>query len=190
MRSKTVVRSLISGHITVVAHDDGPINLRVPGHRERRVTIAAVPSVLLTMTDREGKDVLVVGDALGRVHVIPLDCATVTSRLDLEAGRVRALAASPTEQGDVVVATSKGMVAVVDLSTSTSSTVAQMDGPVASLRVSEEALIATVRGTHVTLDWQGSTLSTHAPKRPTSRRYPRRRSTLVVGPDHRLIAPM
>ncbi|DAC34513.1 MAG TPA: hypothetical protein D7I05_03805, partial [Candidatus Poseidoniales archaeon] len=65
----------------------------------------AIPSVLLTMNDRKGKDVLVVGDALGRVHVIPLDCATVTSRLDLGAGRVRALAASPTEQGDVVVAT-------------------------------------------------------------------------------------
>ncbi|DAC35957.1 MAG TPA: hypothetical protein D7I05_00620, partial [Candidatus Poseidoniales archaeon] len=105
-------------------------------------------------------------------------------------GRVRALAASPTEQGDVVVATSTGMVAVADLSTSTFSTVAHMDGPVASLRVSEEALIATVRGTHVTLDWQGSTLATHAPKRPTSRRYPRRKSTLVVGPDQRLIAPM
>ena len=53
MRSKTVVRSLISGHTTVVAHDDGSINLRVHGHRERRVTIASVPSVLLTMPNRQ-----------------------------------------------------------------------------------------------------------------------------------------
>ena len=190
MRSKTVVRSLISGHTTVVAHDDGSINLRVPGHRERRVTIASVPSVLLTMPNRQGPDVILVGAAHGRLHVIPMELATVAARIDLNAGRIRALAASPTERGDVVVATSSGAVAVVDLDGETSSILARMDGPVASLRVGEEAIIATVRGTHVTLDWQGATLNTQVPVRPTSRRYPRRRSTLVVGPDHRLIAPM
>ena len=190
MRSKTVVRSLIRGHTTVVAHDDGTINLRVHGHRERRVTIAAIPSVLLTMPDRQGNDLLLVGDALGRLHMIPMDLATVAVRVDLGAGRIRALSASPTERGDVVVATSNGTVAVVDLVKATFSTFVQMDGPVSSLQVGEEAIIATVRGTHVTLDWQGTTLNTHAPTRPTSRRYPRRRSTLVVGPDHRLIAPM
>ena len=190
MRSKTVVRSLISGHTTVVAHDDGSINLRVPGHRERRVTIASIPSVLLTMPNRQGQDVLLVGDAHGRLHVIPMELATVAARIDLNAGRIRALAASPTERGDVMVATSNGTVAVVDLEAETSSTLAHMDGPVASLRVGEDAIIATVRGTHVTLDWQGTTLDTQVPVRPTARRYPRRRSTLVVGPDHRLIAPM
>ena len=190
MRSRTVVRSLINGHTTVVAHDDGSINLRVAGHRERRVSIGAVPSVLLTMTDRQKRELLLVGDALGRVHVVPLDCATVASRIDLNAGRIRALTASPTERGDVVVATSKGSVAVVDLEASTHEEIVRFEGPVASLRVSEEALIATVRGTHVTLDWHGATLSKQVPVRPTSRRYPRRRSTLVVGPDQRLIAPM
>ncbi|DAC16682.1 MAG TPA: hypothetical protein HA276_05285 [Candidatus Poseidoniaceae archaeon] len=190
MRSRTVVRSLISGHTTVVAHDDGSINLRLVGHRERRVTVGAVPSVLLTMTDRQGRDLLLVGDALGRLHVVPMDCATVTSRIDLASGRIRALAASPTERGDVVVATSNGTVAVVDLNESTHVNIARFDGPVGSLQVSEEALIATVRSTHVTLNWDGDTLSEHVPVRPTSRRYPRRRSTLVVGPDQRLIAPM
>ena len=135
MRSKTVVRSLISGHTTVVAHDDGSINLRVPGHRERRVTIASIPSVLLTMPNRQGQDVLLVGDAHGRLHVIPMELATVAARIDLNAGRIRALAASPTERGDVMVATSNGTVAVVDLEAETSSTLAHMDGPVASLRV-------------------------------------------------------
>ena len=119
-----------------------------------------------------------------------MELATVAARIDLNAGRIRALAASPTERGDVVVATSNGAVAVVDLDAETSSILARMDGPVASLRVGEDAIIATVRGTHVTLDWQGATLDTQVPVRPTSRRYPRRRSTLVVGPDHRLIAPM
>ena len=138
MRSKTVVRSLISGHTTVVAHDDGSINLRVPGHRERRVTIASVPSVLLTMPNRQGQDVLLVGDAHGRLHVIPMELATVAARIDLNAGRIRALAASPTERGDVVVATSSGAVAVVELDGETSSILARMDGPVASLRVGEE----------------------------------------------------
>ncbi len=190
MRSKTVVRSLISGHTTVVAHDDGSINLRVSGHRERRVNIASIPSVLLTMPNRQGGDVLLVGDALGRLHMIPMESATVTARVELNAGRIRALAASPTERGDVVVATSNGTVAIVDLEAATFSTLVQMDGPVASLSVGEEDIIATVRGTHVTLDWQGMTLDTYVPVRPTARRYPRRRNTLVVGPDHRLIAPM
>lgn len=190
MRSKTVVRSLISGQTTVVAHDDGTINLRMPGYRERRVTIAAVPSVLLTMPDRQGKDVLLVGDAHGRLHVISMDHATVEVRIDFNAGRIRALAASPTERGDVVVATSNGTVAIVDLAEASFATLSLLDGPVASLRVGEEAIVATVRGTHLTLDWQGTTLDTQVPVRPTSRRYPRRRSTLVVGPDHRLIAPM
>ena len=190
MRSKTVVRSLISGHTTVVAHDDGSINLRVQGHRERRVTIASIPTVLLTMPSRQGEDLLLVGDALGRLHMIPMEHAKVAARIELKAGRIRALAASPTERGDVVVATSNGTVAIVDLEAATFSTLAHMDGPVASLRVGEEAIVTTVRGTHVTLDWQGMTLDTHVPVRPTSRRYPRRRSTLVVGPDHRLIAPM
>ena len=190
MRTKTVVRSLISGHTTIVAHDDGSINLRVPGHRERRVTIASIPSVLLTMPNRQGQDVLLVGDAHGRLHVVPMEHATVAARIELSAGRIRALAASPTERGDVIAATSNGTVAVVDLENEAFRTLAKMDGPVASLRVGEDAIIATVRGTHVTLDWDGATLDTHVPVRPTSRRYPRRRSTLVVGPDHRLIAPM
>ena len=190
MRSKTVVRSLISGHTTIVAHDDGSINLRVPGHRERRVSIASIPSVLLTMPNRQGQDVLLVGDAHGRLHVVPMEHATVAARIELSAGRIRALAASPTERGDVIAATSNGTVAVVDLENEAFRTLAKMDGPVASLRVGEDAIIATVRGTHVTLDWDGATLDTHVPVRPTSRRYPRRRSTLVVGPDHRLIAPM
>ena len=190
MRSKTVVRSLISGHTTIVAHDDGSINLRVPGHRERRVSIASIPSVLLTMPNRQGQDVLLVGDAHGRLHVVPMEHATVAARIELSAGRIRALAASPTERGDVIAATSNGTVAVIDLENEAFRTLAKMDGPVASLRVGEDAIIATVRGTHVTLDWDGATLDTHVPVRPTSRRYPRRRSTLVVGPDHRLIAPM
>ena len=115
MRSRAVVRSLISGHTTVVAHDDSSINLLVPGHRERRVTIASIPSVLLTMPNRQGQDVLLVGGAHGRLHVIPMELATVAARIDLNAGRIRALAASPMERGDVMVATSNGTVAVVDL---------------------------------------------------------------------------
>ena len=76
------------------------------------------------MPNRQGQDVLLVGDAHGRLHVIPMELATVAIRIDLNAGRIRALAASPMERGDVMVATSNGTVAVVDLEAETSSTLA------------------------------------------------------------------
>ena len=182
MHRKTIVRSLLWGRLAVVAYEDGTVTVRTPLERERRLNLACQPSVLLTMIGPDAEDLLLVGDGHGRIHVIELATVALRGRMDFGRGNIRAMAACPTEHGDVVVGTGQGHVFLLKLGSENVVDLAALDGPVSILKPEEGSLCATVRGVQVRMMWNGEVLARVEPAEVT-RRFPRHRNTLIAGYD-------